>query len=209
MAVDGADGAGKTTFAAALTELLAKPPAEPAVASMNESPSVPALDARHVSVDGFHRPRRERYARGRRSPEGFWSDSYDYDALHRELLGPWRQGSGSYRTAVHDVAIDEPVQTPSRPVPSRGVLVVDGIFLLRDELVGGWDLAVRLEASAVERFRRMAARDGSPAGPDHPDNRRYLLGQRLYEDACDPVARADLVVQCDRWDRPHLLRGNP
>lgn len=191
--VDGADGAGKSTFADRLARSLA----------------ASGLEAEHVSVDGFHRSRLERYARGRRSPEGFWLDSYDYEALHRELLVPWRRGTGLYRTAVRDVSADAAVLVPARRVPPRGVLVVDGIFLLRDELVDVWDLTVRLEVPPVERFRRMSGRDGSPADPSHPDNRRYLLGQRLYEDACDPAGRADVVVEMGDWDCPVLLRGHP
>lgn len=52
-----------------------------------------------------------------------------------------------------------------------------------------------------------ALRDGSPADPHHPDNQRYLLGHRLYEEACDPSGRAALVVGCEDWDRPQLLRS--
>lgn len=178
VAVDGADGAGKTTFAAVLVDRL-------------RADGVPAVA---VSVDGFHRPRAQRHARGARSPAGFWLDSYDLDALRRELLEPWCRGTGGYRTAVHDVITDAALDLAPVPVPARGVLVVEGIFLLRDELVGAWDLRVRLEVPTRERFARMAGRDGSPADPMHPDNRRYRLGQRLYERACDPAARADLVL---------------
>ncbi|WP_380168721.1 hypothetical protein [Jannaschia sp. R86511] len=191
VAVDGADGAGKSTFATGLAGVLRRS----------------GCEVHQVSVDGFHHRRDRRYARGRRSPAGFWLDSYDYEALRLELLVPWRRGSGSYRAAVRDVRTDTAVESPSRAVPPRGVLVVDGIFLLRDELAGSWDLTIRLEATPPQRFRRMARRDGSPADPHHPDNRRYRLGQRLYERVCDPTARADLVIGCDDWDDPQLLRS--
>jgi uridine kinase len=191
VAVDGADGAGKTVLARSLAAALGAVAPGPVV---------------HVPVDGFHRPREERYRRGRSSPQGFWLDSYDHEALRSRLLNPWLAGTGSYRTAVHDVASDAALDLPEQQVPGRGVLVVDGLFLLRDELRGCWDLSVRLEVPASERFRRMAARDGSPAYPEHPDNRRYLLGQRLYELACDPASRADVVVDNTDWENPTLLR---
>lgn len=107
---------------------------------------------------------------------------------------------------MHDVATDASLDLPEEQVPGRGALVVDGVFLLRDELRDCWDLSVRLEVPEAERFRRMAARDGCPADPEHPDNRRYLLGQRLYELACDPVSRADVVVDNSDWNHPTLLR---
>jgi uridine kinase len=54
---------------------------------------VPVIRA---SVDGFHHPREIRYRLGRDSPEGFYRDSYDLDALQRELLDPLSPG-GSRR----------------------------------------------------------------------------------------------------------------
>ena len=68
------DGAGKTTFADELAAEL-----------LREGRTVV-----RISVDGFHRPRDERYRRGRHSPEGFWADSYDYDALRTQRPGAVR-----------------------------------------------------------------------------------------------------------------------
>lgn len=41
---------------------------------------------------------------------------------------------------------------------------------------------------------RMAARDGSVDDVDDPDNQRYVRAQRIYFASCDPLARADLVI---------------
>ena len=46
-----------------------------------------------ASIDGFHRPRAERYARGRDTPEGFYQDSYDEATLRRVLIDPFRDGA--------------------------------------------------------------------------------------------------------------------
>lgn len=61
VAVDGADGAGKTVLARALADAL--------------GPVAPGSVV-HVPVDGFHRPREDRYRRGRSSPQSLWFDSY-------------------------------------------------------------------------------------------------------------------------------------
>ena len=74
------------------------------------------------------------------------------------------------------------------------MLVVDGIFLHRDELVARWDASVFLEVPFEETFRRMAVRDGCPADPADPANARYLEGQRLYLARCGPHLRATWVV---------------
>ena len=72
------------------------------------------------------------------------------------------------------------------------MLVVDGIFLHRDELVDWWDISVFLDVPFAETFRRMAVRDGCPPDPTDPANARYLEGQRLYLAQCAPQQRADV-----------------
>jgi hypothetical protein len=72
VAVDGIDAAGKTTLADELGSLL-------------EARGRPVIRA---SVDGFHRPRSERYQRGAESPEGYYLDAFDYPALCAGLLLP-------------------------------------------------------------------------------------------------------------------------
>lgn len=192
VAVDGGDGAGKTWFADELGDEL-----------RSRGRSVV-----RAGVDGFHRPRAERYRRGRRSAEGFWLDSYDYDRFRAELLAGFAaDGDRQYRTAVHDVRSDTAVDGPWCTAPDDAVLLVDGIFLLRDELLPWWDLAVRLEVDAPTRFARMAVRDGSPADPADLANARYREGQRLYVAACDPAARAHVVIDNGDLAHPVVVRS--
>jgi uridine kinase len=178
VAVDGVDGAGKTTFADALARAL-------------------RAQGRHVvraSIDGFHHPRAHRWAEGR-TAEAVWSRHFDYAALRRELLVPWRAGPGStFRTAVHDVASDEPLGLPGQPVPAEGVLVVDGLFCQRPELAGWWDWVVLLDVPFEVSVARMARRDGSVDDVDDADQQQHIRAQLRYFRDCDPRARADLVV---------------
>jgi uridine kinase len=192
VAVDGVDGSGKSVFAAELVAAL-RAAGRTVVAA---------------SVDGFHRPRDARYRRGRSSPEGFWADSYDYDALRTELLDPFAPaGSRRFRRAVRDVSTDSALDLAHETGTDDTVLVVDGIFLQRAELEGWWDLTVFLQVSFDETFRRMAARDGCPADPADPANRRYVEGQLLYLAERDPAGRADVLVDNRDLGRPVLLRA--
>lgn len=190
--IDGVDGAGKTTFADRLAQVL-------------EAIGVTVIRA---GIDGFHQPKAARYARGIDSPEGFYRDSYDLAALKRELLDPLAPGgSGQFRRAVFDVKSDKPVERPRETAPRSGVLLFDGIFLHRPELKGAFDLTVFLDVPFEESYRRMAKRDGSDPNPRSPLNRRYVLGQKLYLDDCVPQTRASILVDFTDFDAPRILRG--
>ncbi|TWD82358.1 uridine kinase [Kribbella amoyensis] len=191
VAVDGVDGAGKSVFGDQFAEVL--------------------RDAGHsvirASVDDFHRPREHRYCRGRESPSGFWLDSFDYDRLRAELLDPLSPGgSGRYRTAVHEFATDRHLDEPWQSATRGAVLVLDGLFLHRDELRAYWDLSVFLAVPFAVTARRMAERDGTPADPDHPKLRRYVGAQRMYFESSRPLERADVVIDNSHWAEPVIIR---
>jgi uridine kinase len=185
--IDGVDGSGKTVLADELATLM------------------PACV--RVSIDGFHHVRDRRYRRGKTSPEGFWLDSYDYARFRREVVEPFRRGHGTYLPFGHDVDSDELLTGPRREVPRGTVLLVDGIFLHRPELVDVWDLSVFLDVPFTESVRRMSVRDGLPADPDAGENARFVGGQKLYLATCRPADRATIHVDYGRLDRPRIRRA--
>ena len=190
VAIDGVDGAGKTTLADALAGALA----------------AHRVSVIRASVDGFHHPRAARYRLGRESPEGFFRDSYDHGALTRVLLDPLSPGgTGRYRTAVFDRRSDRPVDAAEERAEIGSVLIVDGIFLHRPELRGYWDFSVFLDVRFEISIPRGAqCGEGSP-DPLAPDNRRYVEGQRLYLRECDPKAHATMVVGYDDLAAPSIV----
>ncbi|WP_433358425.1 uridine kinase [Micromonospora saelicesensis] len=191
VAVDGVDGVGKSTFAGELAALL----------------SDRGRHVVYVSADDFHHRRGVRHRRGRDSPEGFWLDSYDYEALVHNVLGPFGLGgSRRYRPAAHDLRTDEVLDLAWRTAAPGTVLIVDGLFLHRDELVEFWDFSVLLDAPFAVTVARMARRDGSHPDPEHPSLGRYVGGQRLYFAACAPHERADVVIDNQDVTRPVLAK---
>lgn len=158
------------------------------------------------SVDGFHRPRADRWVRGRTSPEGYYRDSYDYDQLRSALLDPLGPGGDrSYQTQVFDWRTDSTVSVPAETAPESAVLVLDGIFLHRPELRACWDFSVFLRVGFGTSFARMAGRDGSPPDPADAANQRYLEGQRLYLAEATPDRYATVVVDNDDLARPVVV----
>jgi uridine kinase len=177
--IDGVDGAGKTTFADDLA----------AAVRRQGRPVV------RVSVDDFHHPRAIRYARGRHSPEGFWQDSFDYARLTSDVLVPLGPGgTREFRRAAHALETDTVLDLPAQRAAPGSVVVLDGLFLHRDELVQYWDFSVLLDVPLSVSLARMAARDGSNPDPSHPSVQRYVRAQQIYLQACRPRDRASVVV---------------
>ncbi|HHC28955.1 MAG TPA: uridine kinase, partial [Rhodobacterales bacterium] len=158
VAITGVDGSGKTRFADRFADRV-------------REAARPAL---RVSIDDFHNPRAVRYEKGRRSPEGFFADSFDYRAFRDLVLDPLAPGaSGWIVPAAFDHRRDARRAPAPVQVPEDAVLVIDGIFLIRPELAGAFDVTVMLDVPFHETFARMAQRDGCAPDPDAADNRRY------------------------------------
>lgn len=190
-AIDGVDGAGKTTFADELALLLAES----------------GRDIIRASVDGFHNSRDVRYRLGRGSPEGFYRDSYNYDALKRSLLGPLSPGgSGCYRTAVYNVNTETPVTAPEQQAAPGAILLLDGIFLHRPELLEYWDVSVWLGVTFSVSIPRSAQRGTGSPDPHAPQNRRYVEGQKLYLDESNPQQHATFVINNDDLNASYVVK---
>jgi uridine kinase len=193
VAVDGVDAAGKTIFADALA------------AAAREA----GRAATRISLDDFHNPLAIRHQRGRKSPEGFWLDSYDYERFTADVLTPLGPGgTRRYRPKAHDLQTDTDLDTTARLAPPGCIVIIDGLFLHRDELRDRWDCSVFLDVPFEVTARRMAARDGLHPDPEHVSMRRYVGGQRLYLMRCDPRSRASIVIDNSDPDQPRVVRAS-
>ncbi|HVM19941.1 MAG TPA: hypothetical protein VM307_08275 [Egibacteraceae bacterium] len=190
VAFDGPDAAGKTTLARAVADHLSRP-------------------AVCASLDGWHNPRDVRLQRGDESPEGYYQDSFDLDALVRDLLAPFRDGAPNVRAVRFDYRADEAVQVEQQVGPDAALLF-DGVFLLRSELLASWDLGVYLHVPEQVTLSRAAVRDrhlfGDEAALRRRYQRRYLPGQALYREDASPLEVADVVLDNSDWRNPVVLR---
>lgn len=190
LAIDGVDGAGKTTFANELAEVIV-------------DLGRPVIRA---SVDGFHNAREIRYTRGKQSPIGFFEDSYNYAMLKECLLDPLSPGgSGRYFSAAFDHVSDATVPLAAREASPTSILLFDGIFLHRSQLRDYWDASIFLRADFPVSVARNAMRDGTSPDPSAPSNHRYVEGQRIYIDRCSPEAHATMVIDNNDLAAPAIV----
>jgi uridine kinase len=189
VAIDGVDASGKTTLADELALPLRRA----------------GRTVICASVDRFHNPRATRMQRGALSPEGFYLDSFNYDAFISCLLQPLGPGgSRQYRSAWFDFQQDVAVSAPIQEAPADAILLVDGIFLLRPELRGYWDFSIFVQASFETTLRRALTRDrylfGDANRITERYQERYIPGQQLYLAQAQPARNADVTLINDNPD---------
>ncbi|QRE77312.1 uridylate kinase [Methylobacterium aquaticum] len=193
VAIDGRTASGKTTLADELAGLLV-------------GLGRPVI---RTSIDGFHRPRVERYARGRHSPEGYYHDARDLPAVVTLLLAPLGpRGDGTYRTASFDLDADAPIAQEPRRAAEDAILIVDGTFLQRSELSDHWDATLFVRTSVETAEARGLGRDrdrlGGEAAARDLYAGRYRPAYVLYESLCDPEAKSDAIIDNDDLAFPRL-----
>jgi len=89
------------------------------------------------------------------------------------------------------------------------ILLFDGVFLLRPELIDAWDFRVFISVASEEIVRRARIRDAGVYGsPDDAERRfraRYLPSQRRYRGTVRPAELADVVLANDDPSQPDVL----
>jgi uridine kinase len=190
VAVDGPPAAGKTTLADELAV---------------------ALRARgrvviRATIEGFLFPRAQRYRRGEYSPEGCYFETHDDGSLKRVLLDPLGpHGDRHFQQAVYDRDADVALSPPLATAPVDAVLVFDGVFLLRPELVDRWDLRVFVSTAYAKTVDRALIRERgvlSAADIERRWRERYIPSQQFYFATVRPTDLADVVVHNDEPQRP-------
>ena len=188
--VDGIDAAGKTVLAGELADKLRGSGAQ-------------VIEA---SIDGFHNPRAIRYKRGAESPEGYYRDSFNTEALKMLLLDPLKTGDLRYKVKAFDYTIDKGIVSPLLDAESGSILVFDGVFTHQSELRDYWDYSIYLHIDEEESIRRGLIRN--PGDEDEARRRykvRYIAGQRLYQAEAEPRKHANIVIDNNDPENPVIL----
>lgn len=189
VAIDGSPAAGKTTLADELAVVL----------------RAEGRDVVRASVDDFLVPRAQRYRRGRYSAEGCYLDAHDHAALCRVLLDPLGPaGDRRFQHAVYDRDTDSPSSPPATTAPADAVLLFDGVFLLRPELIDRWDLRIFVSVPFEQTVERARDRESTVDAADieRSWNDRYIPAQQLYFATARPTDHADIIVYNDHIHRP-------
>jgi uridine kinase len=193
VAIDGVDAAGKTTLADELAGILTQR----------------GRVVIRASIDGFHRPRAERYRQGAYSPVGYYADSFDYDALRSALLEPLGpHGSRRFRRIAFNYRTDAPSMTEEEHAPEDAILLFDGVFLLRPEINESWEYRIFVDVPFAVIVERAIVRDSDLFGSAEATRARYqerhIPGQQIYLTSVDPLRHAQAILGNEDLQHPTL-----
>lgn len=175
--VDGLAGAGKTSFARELATLVS----ECGIGTVQIS-----LDAYGVTPNTAHR----------RVPSDGDESIPALSAFVDDVLEPLgRTGSGRYRLPCRD----ESDHVRWEYVAEDAVVIVEGMYLHCPPLTGEggqrtWDLSVWLDVPIEQAYLRLHRERGIDPDPHAKANAHSYRAQLDYIKQCDPIGRADLIV---------------
>jgi uridine kinase len=193
VAIDGMDNAGKSKLSKELVFPLRK----------NKRQII------NVSIDGFHHPKEYRYRRGEFSPEGYYYDSFDLEAVISNVLAPLSpEGDLRFRRQIFDYTVDQIVECPWETAENDAILLFDGLFLQRQELDPFWDIKFFLDIDQEISLDRAIKRDLSYYHSidliQQKYQRRYFPAHQIYHDRHHPKQRADVIINNNDWQNPGI-----
>jgi uridine kinase len=175
--IDGAGGSGKSTLARELADLLAGPDR--------------ATPVTIVHGDDFYRPM-EADERLALTPGEGYELYFDWERMREEVLAPLTSGrDADFRR--YDWAANRITPGERHHVPHTGIVILEGIYVVRPELEGFYDLTVLVDTPFDLCLERLLTR-----GHDHGPGNWYLRWQasdKHYFATTEPWARVDLVVK--------------
>jgi uridine kinase len=190
VAIDGPPASGKTTLAEELAVVLRRR----------------GRDVIRATIDDFLFPKAQRYRRGEYSAEGCYFDTHNTEVLKRVLLDPLGPGGDRrIQQTVYDHASDAELARPVRTAAADVVLLFDGVFLMRPELIDRWELRILVTTAIDKVLDRAVSRERHVSSAREVERRwreRYIPAQKLYFAAADPANQANIVVHNDEPQEP-------
>jgi uridine kinase len=163
--VDGFGGSGKSTL----------------TGTIRHAPEVSAV----VEGDDFYGPEDPDWAGF--SPQEGYERFFDHERLAREVLRPLRRAE---HTRYQRYDWQNNVLGDWVELPAEGVVVVEGVYMLRPPLREFWDLSIFVDTPWPVRLDRQVSRGENT----EDDIRLWTDAEKYYERTFEPAASADLVL---------------
>ena len=121
-------------------------------------------------------------------------------------LGP--DGDLRYKTSFFDFKTDSEVSTPWQDAEVDAVLLFEGVFLHRPELMTHWDFSIFVHADFEVTINHAQKRDlylfETPAKIRGIYEQRYIPGQKIYLNTERPFEKTTVFLDNNDFNNPSL-----
>ena len=180
--IDGLGGAGKSSISEEIYEELS-------------GENIP-IEVLHI--DDFIHPKNIRYNDNYAEWECYYNLQWRYDYLLENVINPIKKnGKFTGLIELYDKNEDR-YEKKSFDIKEGSVVLIEGIFLQREELSQVFDYMIYIDVPESERLKRVLKRDGYIGTVDDIKEKyvnRYFPAERHYVNMYSPSKLADYVVK--------------
>lgn len=180
--IDGLGGAGKSSISEEIYEELS-------------GENIP-IEVLHI--DDFIHPKNIRYNDNYAEWECYYNLQWRYDYLLENVINPIKK-NGKFTGLIELYDKDEDrYEKKSVDIKEGSVVLMEGIFLQREELSQIFDYMIYIDVPESERLKRVLKRDGYIGTVDDIKEKyenRYFPAERHYVNMYSPSKLADYVVK--------------
>ena len=181
--IDGLGGAGKSTISELLSGYF-----------QNQNKTRVII----LHIDDFIHPRAIRYNPDIPEWKCYYHLQWRYDYFIQHVLQPLRNGQDFNDSITFYDKENDCYFSRQVTIPVGSLVIVEGIFLQREELRDMFDYMIYLDISEETRLQRVLKRDGYIGSQQQIHDKyenRYFPAERIYIREYNPVAMADYVIR--------------
>ncbi len=189
--INGVDNSGKTVFSRDLERYLQSR----------------GHDTQLIELDDFHNEKQKRRD-GEDEIQAYWDDAFDRDRLEREVLKPIRDdGELDAELELLNLESDEYSVKKRYKVDRDTVVILEGTLLFREPIDKYIDHRIFLDIDLSKVLERAKLRDEERFDEDTLERykRKYIPIQKKYLRECEPLEKADLVIDNKDFKEPKLI----
>lgn len=180
--IDGLGGAGKSTISEEIYKLLSE-----------ENYNITLFH-----IDDFIHPRAVRYNDNYAEWECYYDLQWNYDYLMNEVVNPIKNGADfNAKVELYDKDNDTYFLSETN-VPAGSIVIIEGVFLQRQELKGAFDYMIYIDIPEEIRLNRVLERDGYIGDKEQIKTKydnRYFPAEHHYIEICSPSENADYIIK--------------
>lgn len=163
-----------------------------------------------ISIDDFCNRREIRYSGGLESYKQHYYKNFDYEKFEREILKQVKEnGKLEFHNNVLDVLQDTYTKRIDISLDSKSILIIEGIFIFRNEFKKYFDYKIMLLIDQDEQLKRALRRDllknGNLEKVINKYNERYIPAYEFYKGIDNPYEFVDLVINNNNINAPYIM----